>query len=94
MGTASDVWSMGCILYQIVYGLPPFHHLAMFPKLKAITDSSYRINFPPSSEYVLAEIDDVLINTLQACLQRAPKSRPSILQLLMHPFLRPLGKMN
>jgi serine/threonine-protein kinase TTK/MPS1 len=24
LGRASDIWSLGCILYQIVFGRPPF----------------------------------------------------------------------
>ncbi|KAF7979685.1 hypothetical protein HWV62_41693 [Athelia sp. TMB] len=46
VGRQSDVWSLGCILYQMIYGHPPFQHLSVFQKMKAIPDPSHIIDFP------------------------------------------------
>ena len=33
IGPATDVWALGCILFAMVYGVPPFQHVTM-PLLK------------------------------------------------------------
>jgi serine/threonine-protein kinase TTK/MPS1 len=87
-GRASDIWSLGCILYQMVYGNTPFHHLAMWPKITAIGSDDYKISYPD-----LDPPDRALTAVLQGCLQRDPKSRLSMDQLLEHPFLHPEARV-
>ncbi|CAG8720901.1 1138_t:CDS:2, partial [Dentiscutata heterogama] len=103
LGRASDVWSLGCILYQLVYGRTPFAHLNMYQKFKCIPDPDYHIEFPPTSSLIYngnqalltdennpnqeIPVDENLLRIMKSCLQRNPKDRATIPELLSDPFL-------
>eukprot|EP00963_Diacronema_lutheri_P001203 scaffold76_cov363-Pavlova_lutheri.AAC.15 len=82
VGRPSDVWALGCIFYQMVYGHTPFSHLPFIQKLHAITDNSHEISFP-------AVPNPHAMDVMKRCLDRNPKRRITIPQLLAHPFLHP-----
>ena len=64
----------------MVYGNPPFYHLDFVKKIQAIIDKSYEI-------YCLPTIIKFVVDVIKGCLQKNPDFRPSIPELLNHPFL-------
>jgi serine/threonine-protein kinase TTK/MPS1 len=84
LGRHADVWSLGCILYQLVYNAPPFPQTNPVEKIAAICDDAYEISFP----FVDGRADFLYVrDVMKQCLQRNPKNRPTIADLLSHPYL-------
>jgi polo-like kinase 4 len=78
-GLESDVWGLGCLLYNLLVGSPPFDTHGVKNTLNRIVSASYHL---PS--HLSVEAKD-LINSL---LQKNPKDRIKLDQILDHPFIR------
>jgi len=73
-----DVWSLGCILYTLLVGKPPFETQTLKDTYNRIKKNEYHI---PSRVGPLAK------NLIQKLLQHEPNRRPSVAQILQDDFM-------
>ncbi|RVW38077.1 Serine/threonine-protein kinase Nek2 [Vitis vinifera] len=88
-GSKSDIWSLGCCIYEMTSHKPAFKHLLAMPVLKARSQAR-----PVDLRRLLVYWTDWLVQPgfvgvlLKACLRKNPELRPSAAELLRHPHLQ------
>lgn len=75
---STDLWSIGCILYALFTGKPPFEGSCVPETLTRVKDGNFKL---PSS--ISKEGRDLI----KGLLTQNPKERITIRQVLSHPFL-------
>nr|XP_033800675.1 serine/threonine-protein kinase 36 isoform X2 [Geotrypetes seraphini] len=74
----ADLWSMGCILYELFVGTPPFYTNSIFQLVSLIIKDP--VKWPKT-------MSPTFKNFLQGLLTKDPRQRLSWPDLLFHPFI-------
>lgn len=88
VGKPSDVWSCGCILYQMTYGKPPYGGYSGNQRIMAIMNPQIQIAFP-NKGLGNVPVPQAAIEMMENCLARNPLERWTIVQCLNCDFLKP-----
>ena len=81
-----DVWALGIILYQTIYGHSPFHQVpgGKMSKIRAVSSPHHPVEFEDRDN-----LDPELLATMKRCLEKDPNNRATVHELLVHPYLWP-----
>ncbi|XP_070496269.1 dual specificity protein kinase TTK [Chironomus tepperi] len=83
LSTKSDVWSLGCILYLLLYKKTPFSHIKVIhQKMMTLTNPKTVIEYPELPNFY----PPIFTEMLKKCLVYNPKERSSVADLLKYPF--------
>lgn len=77
--TASDIWSVGCVVIELLEGQPPYHELEPMPALFRIVND----DCPPLPDSASPVVRDFLLQ----CFQKDSNLRISARKLLRHPWM-------
>ena len=74
---ASDIWAIGCILYHLIVGKPPFRGATDYLTFQKILKKD--MSFPPGFDPDAQALVELILNL-------DPTKRPSIAEIKAHPF--------
>ncbi|XP_051122206.1 MAP3K epsilon protein kinase 1-like isoform X2 [Andrographis paniculata] len=77
---ASDIWSVGCTVIELLTCVPPYYDLQPMPALFRIVQDEH----PPIPESLSPDINDFLLQ----CFKKDARQRPDARALLSHPWIQ------
>ncbi len=81
-GRQADIWSVGCTVYEMFTGKPPWHSIQ--DQVSALFHIASDPSPPPFPDMMNEQARDFLLK----CFHRDSKERPNASKLLQHPFIR------
>lgn len=88
VGRPSDVWSCGCIIYQMIYGRPPYGGYQGTQRMLAIMNPKVQIAYPKQG-LGQVRVPKEAIEVIKGCLERDPTQRMTIDTAINGSFLNP-----
>ncbi len=79
IGTAADIWSLGCTVLELMTGTPPYFQLGTMQALFKMVEDPH----PPFPDTLSPDLRDFLLQ----CFQKDVKKRPTAKQLLSHVWI-------
>ncbi|UYV65734.1 PLK2, partial [Cordylochernes scorpioides] len=76
-GIEMDIWAIGCIMYAMLVGLPPFESSSLSETFSRISRNCY---------YIPGQVSDPARDLIRRILQGCPADRPTISEILSHGF--------
>ncbi|KAK7341329.1 hypothetical protein VNO80_24255 [Phaseolus coccineus] len=77
---ASDIWSVGCTVIELLTCVPPYYDLQPMPALFRIVQDEH----PPIPDSLSPDITDFLLQ----CFKKDSRQRPDAKTLLSHPWIQ------
>ncbi|KAK9275389.1 hypothetical protein L1049_022653 [Liquidambar formosana] len=77
---ASDIWSVGCTVIELLTCVPPYYDLQPMPALFRIVQDEH----PPIPDSLSSDITDFL----RQCFKKDARQRPDAKTLLSHPWIQ------
>lgn len=90
VGKPSDIWSVGCIIYQMIYGKAPYASYSGHQRILAITNPEIKIKFPERGLGGI-RVPQSAISLVQNCLAHLPSDRWNVDECLNCDFFKSKG---